>query len=730
MKKYLPILLILTSANLFAQKTEFTSQDALSIRIFDIQEVSESGEWIAGKVLGLRNRLNIDHFRFGDPSYVPPYTSELLLINSDTGEKRTIEPSNSIIGPIAFSPNEEYLAYLKYENKEYQLYVHDIGRNRTRLTKLKDERALAPVAGITWTRDNQDIIISLRSANWAEKGAEMYKEATEGPITIYDADNPFLKWEEIRRHYEYAELSRINLSSGNVYELLPESTYDNIKVSEDNKVLSFSEYHPKSTSYNRKGGIDIGLFSININQPETRDTLISFTEKRLSPNWDITNTKFAYADSSHIYVGSLVEPTVKRVTPDTTEIVKNDTIDVEFSLIRWRPDSKAVLAASKSGYWQIDLVNDEIQKVFDFPEDPKTAPSLEIIHWTEDGNSLYMTYSEKKEWNRGIVRYDIASKEFTNLIRDENGYDDWRVSKDGNKFFYSFSDGISPNNTFVANADFTTLKQLTDLNPWTENKKLPKTELVNYRDADGNELTGVLYYPVDYEEGKKYPLVCEIYETFFDNNFNLRMTMLTNAGYFGFKPSVNLEIGYPNEAWIKGVTSGINKLIDRGLVDENKLGVQGVSYGGYATSLLISQTDRFAAAINISGKTNIISFLGDSPRIGTRNYAAAEVGQDRIGETLWEAPLKYINTSAVMFADRINTPHLLLTGEGDWNVSALNTRELYYALRRLDKDVVWVNYQKAGHGAGFAGREEDFHDMWSRMINWYDKYFEKADDND
>ncbi len=153
-----------------------------------------------------------------------------------------------------------------------------------------------------------------------------------------------------------------------------------------------------------------------------------------------------------------------------------------------------------------------------------------------------------------------------------------------------------------------------------------------------------------------------------------------------------------------------------------------MSYGGYATSLLISQTDRFAAAINISGKTNIISFLGDSPKIGTRNYAAAEVGQDRIGTSLWEAPLKYINTSAVMFADRIKTPHLLLTGEGDWNVPALNTRELYYAMRRLGKDVVWVNYQKAGHGAGYNGREADYHDQWDRMINWYNKYFDKADE--
>ena len=157
---------------------------------------------------------------------------------------------------------------------------------------------------------------------------------------------------------------------------------------------------------------------------------------------------------------------------------------------------------------------------------------------------------------------------------------------------------------------------------------------------------------------------------------------------------MELEIGYPGEAWLKGVPPAINTLIERGLVDEKQVGVYGQSYGGYAVNLLVTQTDRFAAAANVSGKVNIISFLGDSEKITTRNYNAAEEGQDRIGATLWEQPQKYIATSAVMFADRIETPLLLMSGEGDWNVPATNQREMYYALRRLGKEVVWVNYMQ------------------------------------
>ena len=203
------------------------------------------------------------------------------------------------------------------------------------------------------------------------------------------------------------------------------------------------------------------------------------------------------------------------------------------------------------------------------------------------------------------------------------------------------------------------------------------------------------------------------------------MNLIANQGYFGLRPSVDLEQGYPGEAWMKGVTSAINKLVEEGKVDNDKVGIHGTSYGGYATSLIITQTNRFAAAINISGKVNIISFLGDSPKIGTRNYAAAEVGQDRIGGSFWDEPLKYFQTTAVLYADRIKTPHLLLTGEGDWNVPGTNTRELYYAMRRLGKDVTWVNYMRGGHGAGWASIESDYHDQWNRMFDFYKKHFFK-----
>ena len=126
-----------------------------------------------------------------------------------------------------------------------------------------------------------------------------------------------------------------------------------------------------------------------------------------------------------------------------------------------------------------------------------------------------------------------------------------------------------------------------------------------------------------------------------------RANVLTGHGYVVVHPSVDFEIGFPGEAWLKGVTAAANKLIELGIADSAQpRPCRAQSYGGYATNLLVTQTNRFKAAVNISGKVDMISFYTDSPRLGVRNVNAAEKTQDRIGATMWQQPQKYVAASA------------------------------------------------------------------------------------
>jgi dipeptidyl aminopeptidase/acylaminoacyl peptidase len=359
------------------------------------------------------------------------------------------------------------------------------------------------------------------------------------------------------------------------------------------------------------------------------------------------------------------------------------------------------------------------------PDKEETNPRIEPLGWSPDGRSLYATWSAREKWERGLVRIDAADGRLTPLVRDARLFGGFRFSRDGRTVVFTLTDGDQPAELYVADSEFESIRPLTAANEWVRaTRALPRSELVSYRDTDGKLLYGVLRYPVGYVKGQRYPTVFEIYETFFDNGFNGRAAFLAAHGFAVFHPSVNLIQTRPGEAWIKGVTSAANRLIEMGVADADRLGVHGTSYGGYATCLLITQTDRFKAAINISGKVNMVSFYTDSPRLGVRNTHAPEKSQDRLGATLWEHPERYLEHSAILHADRVKTPLLCITGDLDPNVPASQSREMYYALRRLGKEAEWVRYANGAHRPPNSVAESI--DFEQRILGWYEAKLKEA----
>jgi dipeptidyl aminopeptidase/acylaminoacyl peptidase len=644
------IFFVLTAlaCGIYAQKSAFTVNDALSVVSFSVRDVTDDGLLIAGATNTRRDRLNVDHQRYGDPNYVSPSYSRLLILNTVTREQTPVLDEPVILGSVAWAPDGKSLAFIRYEDGRFRLNIYDQARKRVRRLNLRTELEIASGSPIIWTPDGNGVLLNFRDHEWKERGDSMFREATVGPVTVYDGSRPFLKWDEIRNHSSLAMTGLVDVNNQTVKMMLTEERNGSLRLSKDGRYLSYVVTYPKKTVYDNRGGADYEMKYIETGNPDSARVLVKKSERRIAVNWNSDNSVYAYVDSAKIFIYGPGWEKSRRIGRDTTEITTKDTVKVRLSVNRWSPDGSKILASSQNGYWLIDVKSGAMEDVYRFPEDRDKEPALSVTEWSPDGRYLYMTTSARDKWERGLVRYDLVSKSFRELVKDSNLYSGWRLTKTGDRFIYMVSDGDMPTDLYIANNELRDVRQLTNLNPWMRERKISKSELIKYRDSDGKELWGILYYPVDYEEGKKYPLVCEIYEGFFSNGYNYSMQLFANAGYFAFRPSVNLIQGYPGEAWVKGITSGINKLIDEGLVDEKKLGVQGGSYGGYATSLLITQTDRFAAAINISGKTNIVSFLGDSPRIGTRNYSAAENGQDRIGQTLWEAPMKYLATSAVL----------------------------------------------------------------------------------
>ena len=729
-KRSVFIALILVSAagdSVIAQQDGlFTPNTALDVMSGSIADVTSDGRWLAVTVQSRRDRTDVDHMRFGDPTYVSPASTRVLLIETTSGDQEWLFGDPVQVRGLTWSPDDTQLGYFLMVGGQYQLRVYDIESGNTRSVSLGTTKEISSNSPLIWAPDGSSVLLSLRPEAWAEEARQAFAVMTSGPVVVQDSRNDFLAWDRVRNLASRQVAALVSVSSGSVEEILPEADVQGLRFGASGDFVTYTAVKPQKTAYERNEGTEYEILKLVLDG-SAPESIVASSERRTNPNWNKAGDAFVYSEEGNVFLRKLEEDSTANLTEQHRgSVSEDDSTKMSFSPMRWSPDDQNILMSSQTGWHILSPDDGGLELVLPLEEDEESRPSRSVQSWSEDGRYIYFTYSASDEWQRGLKRLDLQSGVIETMMLDENLYRSFNFSDDGGTVIYRMSDGNRPDEIWAASENFSERKQLTDLNSQLADLPLSKTELIEYLDIDGNTLYGILYYPVGYEPGRKYPLVAEIYEQFFDNGYNENMNLITAQGWFGFRPSVRFEEGFPGEAWLKAVPSAINKLVDRGIVDNDKIGVYGQSYGGYAVNLLITQTDRFAAAANVSGKVNMISFLGDSPRITTRNYRAAEIGQDRIGATLWEQPQKYIEHSAIMFADRINTPLLMLSGEGDWNVPATNQREMYYALRRLGKEVVWVNYMSGGHGAGRASSAEDFVDHWERMFDWFREYFDEG----
>ena len=722
----------------------FTAEDGLDIVSYNALDLTSDGRWLAATSQSRRDALGVDYRRDGDPTYIRPAASRVWVIDTHSGAARALYPDKRNVRAARWSPDGSRLALLVLDGKSgaYQPVIWDRASGRLTTIAAPAGKYVAENSELRWSADGRRLLYSLHTTAWRKSAQDSFAVMTAGPVFVQSSENPFLAWDALRRMANVRSVVAYELASGKTIELLPETMVASWEASDDGTTLSYSEDITKKTDYDVIFGSENKLVARALACAPAADAcarprVLLPTLKGTNIVWSEDGAHYAYAKDGRVYVASVADTAARQVAgpaadtkrdaaPDTSREARERRERERFRVIRYSPANDALVVANSQGYWLLDLPSASKRLIVESSDSASSPlPRATLTAWSSDGKKLYFATASRTKWERGILRYDRATGSKQMLINDGRTYSNLRLSKDGQVATLNVAEGNRPPALYVADADLRALHPLVDANPQLRAKRFGPTGLVSYLDADGHSKYAVVYYPVGYERGKAYPTIFIVYEDFFDDSFDAVANVLTANGYVVVKPSVDFDIGYPGEAWIKGVTAAANKLIDMGVADSARLGVHGTSYGGYATNLLITQTNRFKAAINISGKVDVISFYTDSPRLGVRNVHAAEKSQDRLGATLWQQPQKYVQHSAIMFADRIQTPLMLITGAQDSNVPADNTREMYYALRRLGKEVVWVNYMNGGHGGGNASAE-DVLDMQRRMLAWYDAKLKRA----
>jgi len=731
--------------------TPFTRDDFFRLRAPSLQALSPDGQWAYIAHISQEGRLGVDNYRFGDPTYVAPAVGRHEVVDTGTGESRPLVTGERQVEAAAWSPDGATLALVLRQGgpaeavagAPFDLAFWTAADGRLRTVRLPADRVLAPGAGdlgLRWLPDGSGVVFPLYTAAWAQETRERFLEEVHGPIVVRSSGNDFLSWEAIRRLGLSRSLALARVSDARAHEILEETGLAAWDLTRDGRWLRLELDITEKTDYDRIFGRDhrIVLRPVDGAGPGMRvgeeEREVVDNDRGLTLRWSGDGRAWAWRDGDRLLFRTVEMEEPRELAPPADpdqgagaedpavrDDAKDDKAPPRLNPLRLNGDGSLLVASSDQGFWLVHTDSGERVHFLEQDPDDETAPRWSVVAWEEESDRIYLSWGARTAWEWGIHRYDPASGAMEELVRDGRRWTGLTVSDDGRRVVVQVAEAGRPGEWFAGDADLAGLRPLTDANPWLRERALGEVELIRYLDVDGKPLHGILNTPPDFDASRAHPTVFILYETFFDPGFNATAALLNAAGYLVVQPSVNLVQGYPGEAWLKGVTAAANQLVERGIADPDRLGIQGVSYGGYAVSLLVAQTPRFAAAINISGKTNMVSFYTDSPRLATRNTHAPERSQDRIGGTLWEEPLKYLAHSAVMVADRVTTPLLLMTGQQDHNVTERTTSEMYYALRRLGREVEWVSYIDGGHGMPRSTRAEA-EDYLDRMLEWYARH--------
>ncbi len=723
-------------------QSPLTASDLLDVANASVADLSHDGNWIALTVSTRRDNLGVDASRDGDPSYLRVAPVMLFSVNARTLERTPVFPAARAVRSASWSPDGTRLAFLELVNGQLRPTVWDRASKRFTAARIADGQYVAENSELRWNGDGTQLYFALRRNAWRTHAQERFATLVRGPITHLGSSKaePFLPWEALRREAFKRSVVAWNVARQQITTLIPEAMVSSWEVSPDGDVRVWADDQTKQTDYQTIMGRTERLVArvggdttLRIIAPRLQGTTVQWSEDQrrffVAREGTITMGRIHAAGSGAAGSTAVNDTTRRRIlapdsipASDTSATARARRAATRWSLVRTSARGDAIIVSRQDGLYLSDTLG-ALTRIATLPDSTdQSSPRASVLEWSHDGRHVYLALNARDRYDRAIVRWNAEMRTTDTLARDAQYRTGLRVAKQGGTLVLNVATANRPADPHVADASLGNLRKVHDANPQLTNGRLARTELVRYLDADGQPQWGVLYHPIG--GTGPAPTVFLVYETFFDDSFDPAANYLASRGYAVMKPSVSFETGYPGEAWLKGVTAAANHLITTGVADSARLGVHGTSYGGYATNLLITQTKRFKAAINISGKVDFISFYTDSPRLGTRNTHAAERSQDRIGATLWEAPLKYIEHSAVMFADRITTPLLLMTGGEDHNVPAINTREMYYALRRLNKEVEWVNYANGGHGIPMTTVSEFTH-FHETLGAWYDRWLKR-----
>ena len=460
---------------------------------------------------------------------------------------------------------------------------------------------------------------------------------------------------------------------------------------------------------------------------------------------DGSELAFSHAPTTNIN-DNFMEADISRVPADSgaiEEVVKQPGPDRNP---HYSPDGKVIAFESVGGKAQpigladVYLVSPEGGQIQALPHTPNRTAN--ILDWAPDGENILTAEPYKTSTvaiSIPVGPYELKDQE--NISNPDESTPQIMGSTEGThgafsinaqgKMAYTYESWDTPEEVFLANEQGMPAQKLSEVNSEVTIPSMGRTELISWKSShDGMEIEGLLTYPIDYQEGNKYPIILQVhggpagvFTKSFTGGPSIYLTQyFAQKGYFILRPNPRGSTGYGKDFrfanfqdWGYGdyedLVSGVDHVIEKGMAYENQQYLMGWSYGGYMTSFAVTRTDRFKAASMGAGLPNLVSMVTttDIP-----DYLAAHMG----GE-FFEDYETYEKHSAIYHIKNVKTPTQVIHGQNDLRVPFTQGQEFYVALKRMGVPTEMIVYPRTPHGP----REPKFLiDVSQRILTWFEKH--------
>ncbi|MDE7097088.1 MAG: prolyl oligopeptidase family serine peptidase, partial [Muribaculaceae bacterium] len=511
-------------------------------------------------------------------------------------------------------------------------------------------------------------------------------------LDIWRWDAPFTPPQEKSNINELKELTFpvvIDLESGD-YRLLDSNPLAKVIAPDrwdaDWALLCDPSKEIVTQQWNYYAPEDISVVNINSGTRKYVATVYYGTAS-LSPDdkfvyWFKDGNWFTYEIAS----GNIVNTTAALPYPVWDETDDHPGVRQEYGFASWTEGDTRLLVYDRYDIWSVDPTGKE--KPVCITKNYGRDNNLKIRYVNTHGKErrflkkddlMTMTLFNYKDKRNGLasMKYGNSAK-LENIVVDTLSFTQIRQALNAPSFsFVEANFSVMPDIWTAPRGDFAKAVKVSDSNPQVKDYNWGTARLVSWHAYDGTLSDGVLYVPEDLDPTKKYPMLCVFYETGSEDlytHYNMEPSwswvnypFYVSRGYVVFVPDIHYTAGVPGECAWNFVCSGAEAMCDRyPWIDRERIGIDGQSWGGYQTAYLVTRTNMFACAGSGAPVANMTSaFGGIRWESGSSRQGQYELGQSRIGRNLWDAPELYIANSPVFYANRVETPLLIMHNDAD-----------------------------------------------------------------